>query len=423
VIENFAKTWSFTPARVERPESAGELARIVRAADKVRVMGARHSWSRGIVTHGTAVTLDGMKRVVKIDREARTATVQGGIRLKELIPLLAREGMALSNLGSISEQTLAGAISTATHGTGIAWRCLADQVASLRMIDGRGDERVYRRGQPELDAVVTGLGACGVIFEVELDVVPEFQLHAVTETSRLEKVIATLDERVRAVDHFKLWWLVPSEHAVVFANTRTDAARDDREAVRWFRDELMSVAVYRSLVAVGKLDRARLIPPINRFLTRIVGRRFERTCASPVGFLTPVPPVHRETEWAFDYARAPDILEAYRRMLLADGHTYNFVQEIRFTRADGFWLSPAYGRDSVWLSMYNIARDAPWTDQMRRFEEFARSWGGRPHWGKEATFDRAHLEGQYEKLPEFRALQREHDPRGVFVNGFLERIL
>jgi hypothetical protein len=202
----------------------------------------------------------------------------------------------------------------------------------------------------------------------------------------------------------------------VFANDRTNAPRDDRAAMRWFRDELLSVAGYRALLVVGKLNRQRLIPPINRMLTAQVGKRFERTCQSHVGFLTPAPPVHREAEWAFDAARASELVAAYRDLLVGSGHTFNFIQEVRFSRADELWLSPAYRRDSLWLSLYNIDSDARWRDQLARFEAFARAHGGRPHWGKEATFDPAYLAAQYEQLPAFRALAREHDPERKLVN-------
>src|SRR5436305_359887 len=133
-------------------------------------------------------------------------------------------------------------------------------------------------------------------------------------------LLAHPDALVRGPHHFKLWWLVPADRVIVFRNDRTTAPRDDTAVRRGFRAAVLSVAVYRCLVAVGKRSRARLIPGINRFLTGEVGKRFERTCKSYVGFLTPVPPIHRESEWAFDYAGAHELLAKYREHLLASGH-------------------------------------------------------------------------------------------------------
>jgi L-gulonolactone oxidase len=416
---NYGKNWAFTPADVAYPTSVVELQAVVRRATKVRVMGARHSWSRGIVTGDTLVSLDRMDRILEVDATALRVTVQAGIRLKALIAGLEARGLALANLGSIDEQSLAGALATGTHGTGIAVQCLAAQVERLKLIDGQGDERTIDKTDAAFPAAAVGLGCLGVVHEVTLAVVPAFQMHAITETMRFDDLLAHLDEIVRAHDHFKLWWLVPGERVIVFKNDRTDAARNDSDVTRWFKDELLSVVVYRTLVALGKVDRKRLIPLFNRFLTNEAGKRFDRVCKSHVGFLTPVPPIHREAEWAFDYEGAGALLAAYRDHLLQSGHTFNFVQEIRFTKGDTFWLSPAYGRDSVWLSMYNIDADERWNQQVAAFEAFARQHGGRSHWGKEASFDADYLRTQFTKLDAFREVMLDHDPEGKFVNAWV----
>jgi L-gulonolactone oxidase len=386
-------------------------------------MGSRHSWSPLIVTDATLVSLERMNQVLELDRELLLVRVQAGVTLKQLVAWLDERGLALANLGSITEQTIAGAISTGTHGTGLAFQCLASQVEALALVDGEGVERRYRRGDSAFDAAVVSLGALGVLHELTLRVVPAFQMHAVTDGARFDEVVDRLDEYVRGFDHFKFWWFVPDERVIVYTHQRTTEPRNDSALKRWFKDELLSVVMYRALLAVGKASRAAFIPAINRFLTTEASRRFERVCHSTHGFLTPVPPRHRESEWAFDLAQAKDLLRTWRALLLESGHAYNFIQEVRFTKADPFWLSPAWQRDSVWLSLYNIDADGPWQDQLERFDAFARAHGGRPHWGKEASFEPAHLAAQYGKLGEFRALMREHDPKQKFVNDLLRRAL
>jgi L-gulono-1,4-lactone dehydrogenase len=180
--------------------------------------------------------------------------------------------------------------------------------------------------------------------------------------------------------------------------------------------------VYRTLLVAGHVSKRRLIPAINRFLTREAGRALDRTAPSYIGFLTPIPPIHDEAEWAFPVADAVPILREYRRLLPADGHTYNFIQEIRFSKADDLWLSPGYGRDTMWLSLYNIDR-RNWRAQLAKFEAFARAHGGRPHWGKEATFDRAYLRSQYARLDDFAQLAARLDPEAKFRNSWLDAIL
>ncbi|MCA9520410.1 MAG: FAD-binding protein [Myxococcales bacterium] len=418
-VGNFGETWSFVPARIEQPTTTDELVEIVRGARQLRVMGARHSWSRGIVTEDTLVSLDRMKRILHVDRERLRVRVQAGIRLRDLIGELDALGLALANLGSIDEQSLAGAVCTGTHGTGIGFRCLADQVEGLRLIDGRGDERAIERDDPDFPAVVVGLGAFGVVHEMTLAVVPRFQMHAITESCPFDEVIERLDAFVDGSDHFKFWWFVPNDDAVVFRQRRTDQPRNDSDLKRWFKDEFLGFAVYRAALAVQRLNRRRLVPLTNRILAGEYARRFERICKSHVAFLTPKPPVHRETEWAFDYADAKPLLRDYRKLLLDSGHAYSMPQEVRFTRGDALWASPAYGRDSIWLSMYNIDSEANWNDQLQLFETFARAHGGRPHWGKEATFDTDYLLESLPKLGDFFELIEAYDPDGRFANAWI----
>ena len=235
-------------------------------------------------------------------------------------------------------------------------------------------------------------------------------------------MVEQLDDYVASADHFKLWWLCPNDDAVLYRYNRTELPSNDSALRRWLKDRVIAVAMYRALLNVGHLSGRRWIPVINRFLSREAGRALDRITPSHVGFLTPIPPVHAESEWAFDRTDAKALLREYRRLLPDGGHSYNFIQELRFSKADDLWLSPAYQRDSIWLSLYNIDRKN-WPAQLAKFEAFARAHGGRPHWGKEATFDRAYRRAQYPRLDDFAELAARHDPEGKFRNAWLDEIL
>ncbi|MFN0245345.1 MAG: D-arabinono-1,4-lactone oxidase [Kofleriaceae bacterium] len=421
-VRNWGRNVRFTPRRRVEPRTVDELSKIILESRHVRPVGAAHSWSPAIVTDDTLVSLDRMRAVIAVDRAASQITVQAGIRLRELNRYLDREGLALANLGSIDSQSVAGVIATGTHGTGRDFRCLSSQVARLEMIDGTGRAITFERGQPDHAGAVVGLGALGIVHSVTFDVVEAFQLHDVTNLARFDDVIEQIDENVASADHFKVWWLCPNDDAIVFRFDRTDLPANDSALRRWFKERVFAVAVYRTLLVAGKLSRRRWIPRINRFLGRQAGRPLDRITPSHVGFLTPIPPTHSEAEWAFDLADAKPLLREYRRLLPDGGHTYNFIQELRFSKADDLWLSPAYQRDSIWLSLYNIDRHH-WPAQIAKFEAFARAHGGRPHWGKEATFDREYLRGQYSRLDDFASLAARHDPERKFRNPWLDGIL
>jgi FAD/FMN-containing dehydrogenase len=421
-VRNYGHNVRFAPRRRVAPRSVDELASIIRQSTRVRAVGAAHSWSPAIVTDDTLISLDRMREVISLDRAAMQVTVQGGMRLRELNAYLDGEGLALANLGSIDSQSAAGVIATGTHGTGRNFQCLSTQVARLELIDGRGESVTLARGEPDFAGAVVALGALGVVHAVTFDVVPAFRLHDVTTIAPFAELIERIDDHIASADHVKLWWFAPSEQAVLLRYDRTDRPANDGPVRRWFKEKLIAVAVYRSLVVAGRLSGRRWIPAINRFLTNQAGGALDRIAPSHVAFLTPIPPIHAEAEWAFDLADAKSLLREYRRLLPDDGHTYNFLQEIRFTKADDLWLSPAYHRDSIWLSLYNIDR-AGWPAQLAKFEAFARAHGGRPHWGKQATFDRAYLRGQYERLDDFAALAARFDPARKLANAWLDGIL
>ena len=422
MIRNFGKNLAFTPRRVVHPTTPAELAAVIREAAHVRAVGGAHSWSPAIVTDDTLVSLDRMRAVVSLDRARRQVTVQGGMRLRELNAYLDQHGLALASLGSIDTQAVAGVIATGTHGSGREFRCLSSQVARLELIDGTGTAVTVERGHPDFDGAVVGLGAIGITHAVTFDVVDAFRLHDITCLERFDAVIEHIDEVVASRDHVKIWWFAPSEGAIVFRYRRTDEPANDSATRRFLKDRVLGVAVYRTLLAAGQLSGRRWIPAINRFLTNQAGRPLDRIVPSQVGFLTPTPPIHREAEWAFDLADARTLLRAYRQLLPADHHRYSFLQELRFTRGDDLWLSPAYRRDSIWLSLYNID-PRHWDAQLAKFEGFARAHGGRPHWGKEATFEHAYLRARYPRLDDFAALAARHDPARKFRNAWLDGIL
>lgn len=399
-----------------------ELVATIRGSRKLRAVGAAHSWSPAIVTDDTLVSLERMRRVLRIDRERMQVTVEAGMRLRELNRVLDSHGLALPQLGSIDSQAIGGIIATGTHGSGGRFRCISAQVARLELVDGRGDRVTLQRGDPDFAGAVVALGAVGITYAVTFDVVEAFRLHDRTCLEPFEDVIEAFDAHVADNDHFKVWWLPPDERAIVYRYRRTAEAANDGAVRRFVKERVLSVGIYRVLLALGQLRGRRHIPRINRFLTNEAGRPLDRRVASHIGFLTPLPPVHRETEWAFDLADARPLLREYRRLLPDGGHTYNFIQELRVSAADDLWLSPAYQRDTLWLSVYNVDRRS-WPAQLAKFEAFARAHGGRPHWGKEATFDRAYLRAQYPRFDDFVALARRYDPEGKFRNAWLEELL
>ncbi len=420
-INNWAKNVCVRPRQYLEPRSVDELREIIRSSEKLRVVGSGHSWSEAIVTDDTLVSLKNLREVVEVDAERKQITAQAGIKLFEINYELDKRGLALKNLGSIATQSLAGAIATGTHGTGADFQCLASQVASFKMLDADGREHSFNKADENFYAMLIGLGGFGVIYEMTLDITDAFQLREISVGRDFDNAIGDLDRCLAENDHVKMWWLPPSNDVVQFAYNRTDDAANDSRFRQWFKDEFISVYVYRTLSLAGLINRKKFIPPINRFLTRQITKPLDRIEKSYKVFNVPEPPPHRETEWAFDLADAKNLLREYKKLLATNGFTYNFIQEIRFSKGDDFWLSPAYRRDSIWLGMYNKDR-RDWDKRLNNFESFARDHNGRPHWGKEFTIDARYLAAQYEKFDDFRNLLKRFDSAGKFRNDWLNAI-
>lgn len=419
-LSNWAGNVAIIAPYFAQPSTEEALIHLVRNHRKIRVVGSAHSWNNHFETQELLLSLDNYNKVLNLDRAAKTITVQSGIKLWQLNNFLDKYGLALINLGSINKQSVAGAISTGTHGTGIAFQCLASQVLQFSLILPDGTKRIFEKGTDLFNACVVSLGALGIISEVTLQVTDAFNLKEQTQTYSFDEVIEQLDSLLETNDHFKIWWLPPSKNVVVFTYQRTAESVNDSRFRQFFQDKIISVVGYRALVLVGNLF-PNLRPKINQFLTAQFDKPLNRIEKSYKVFNVPEPPKHRETEWAFDLNNAKAILADYQKLFTQTKHTFNFIQEIRFTKADEFWLSECYGRNTVWIGAYNHF-DAQWANILKDFEAFAQTHNARPHWGKEFSVNKQYLEKQYVKFDDFKRLKNHFDPFQKFSNHLIEQI-
>jgi FAD/FMN-containing dehydrogenase len=420
LFRNWAKNIQFTARHYLQPETEQQLTDIIRTNASIRVVGTGHSWSSVCQTTETLINLDKLNKIISINKTEKTVRVQAGIKLFQLNELLDKEGLALINLGSIAQQSLAGAISTGTHGSGIHFQCLASQVLEFSMILADGEKITVRKGDDLFDAAVISLGCLGVISEMTLQVTDAFNLHDKTFTRNFGEVTDDLHHYLYTTDHFKLWWMPPAEKAVVYTYQRTQEKRNDSRFRQLMNDKILSVLGYRLLVKIGNL-KWKWRRPINTFLTAQMDGPLDRIEKSYKVFNVPEPPLHRETEWAFDVRDAKALLTEYRQLFTDTSFTFNFIQEIRFTKGDNFWLSECYGRDTIWIGAYNH-EDSQWNEILKTFETFALKHKGRPHWGKEFNVRKHELNSAYPKYADFMALRKQMDPQGKFSNPLMEEL-
>lgn len=419
-FQNWAKNVASKVENFYQPENEAEIIEIVKKHDKIRMLGTGHSWSDICKTNEAMINLDLYNKVLHIDKNNKTITVQAGIKLWQLNEILDKAGLALINLGSIDRQSIAGAVSTGTHGTGINFQILGSQIIEFSLIKADGEKIIINKNaQPNLyHASVVNLGALGIISEITLQVTDAFNLHDQTTTRPFDEVIDNLDQYITDNDHFKLWWLPPAKDIIVFRYRRTQEPTNDSKIRQFIRDRLLSVYVYRICVFIAEIFPF-LAKTINRLLTWDMKGPLDRIEKSHKVYIVPEPPLHRETEWTFDLKQAKEILREYKSLIIKKN--LNFIQEIRFTKGDDFWLSASYQRNSMWLGLYAYNHEK-WETLLPEFEEFAKKYNGRPHWGKEFSKDKNYLQEQYPKYQDFIQLKQKLDPEKKFENEYIEKI-
>jgi FAD-linked oxidoreductase len=415
---NWSRGQTCVPAEHVRPGSRAELAEAVARGRGVRVAGAGHSFSGGVPTDGTLLSLDRLDRVLDVDRASGLVRAEAGIALHRLVRELAAHGLALPNLGDIDAQSLAGALITGTHGTGVKLGNLASGVEAMELVLADGSELTIDGGD-ELRAARVGLGALGVIAAVTLRCVPSFRLHAVDAPQPLEEVLDSLDEHVDGNDHFELFTFPHSPLALTRTNNRTDAPPTPRRPrLEWLQDVVLDNHVFGIFNRVARRV-PRMIPRLNRLAGGAASRR-DRVAESFDVFASPRLVRFEEMEYALPRARAAEAVRAARAIL--ERHPVSFPIELRFSAGDDALLSPAHARDTAFVAVH-VFEGMDFETPFREVEAVMRGWDGRPHWGKRSFLGAGELAPRYPRWADFAAIRERLDPERRFVNAWVERTL
>lgn len=422
---NWAGEQRCAPHALIRPRSEEEVCAAVaraRAEDRsVRVAGSGHSFTDIACTDGLLLHLGAMARVLDADPATGLVRVQAGITLHELGQALAARGLAMENQGDIDRQSLAGALATATHGTGLRFRNLSAQVAGMRLVTGDGSA-VEVTDADTLQAARVGLGCLGVVTEVTLRCVPLFTLRRVDEPRPLAAVLSSLDELAERSDHFEFYVFPYTDVALVRETERCGELepRPPGKARLWLEE----VALPNVAVGVaGRLGRARpgLIPRLNRALVRAAGRT-ERIDRSARVYASRRDVRFTEMEYALPREAGE---EAVRRVLATIERRalpVGFPLELRLVAGDDAHLSTAHGRETAYVAVHQFA-GMEFETYFRAVERIMDDYGGRPHWGKRHYQSAATLAPRYPRWDAFQAVRARLDPEGRFSNDYVERVL
>ncbi|MFG2148351.1 D-arabinono-1,4-lactone oxidase [Streptomyces sp. NPDC048696] len=424
---NWAGNVTARPVREVSPASAAEVAAVVRRAAedglKVKAVGTGHSFTTAAATDGVLIRPDLLTGIREIDRTAMTVTVEAGTPLKRLNAVLAREGLSLTNMGDIMEQTVAGATATGTHGTGRESASIAAQITGLELVTADGSLLTCSaKENPEVFAAARiGLGALGVVTAITFAVEPEFLLTAREEPMTFDRVTGDFDELFAENEHFEFYWFPHTGNCNTKRNNRSAGpAAPPGRVSGWVEDELLSNGVFQVACSLGRAVPAT-IPAIARISSRALSARTYTDIPYKV-FTSPRRVRFVEMEYAVAREAVVDVLREVRALVDRSGLRVSFPVEVRTAPADDIALSTASGRDTAYIAVH-MYKGTPYQAYFTAVERIMTAHGGRPHWGKVHTRDAEYFAAAYPRFGEFTALRDRLDPERRFANAYLRRVL
>jgi FAD-linked oxidoreductase len=424
---NWAGDQVCSPFERRQPASSEELAEVVATAStagrKISVPGSGHSFTEAAMTDGTMIDVGALSGVLEADRSSRLVKVGAGTVLADLNHRLHELGLAMENLGDIDRQTVAGAISTGTHGTGAKLRNISSQVVAMELVlaDGSVCELTAEDDPELLRAARVSIGALGAISSVTLRCVPAFTLHRVDSPAPREEVFESFQERADAHEHFELFTFPYADSALVLERNRTEGPpRPRSRAATFLNDIVLENWALEAVSAAGKA-MPRAIPSLSRFAAWLASGSTSTDRSDRI-FANERRVRFTEMEYGVPREHGPEAARRVIEWIRSNRYPVFFPIEMRVTAGDDALLSPSHERDTAYIAVHQY-RGMEWRPYFEAVEAIMNEYGGRPHWGKRHFQTEATLAERYPRWADFQAAREQLDPGHTFTNEYAERVL
>jgi len=413
-FSNWAGNYTYGATQIHQPETIEQIQDLVYRSHKIKALGSRHSFNDIADSPGDLISLKHFDKILNLDREHSTVTVEAGVRYGELCRWLDGEGFALHNLASLPHISVAGACATATHGSGDRNGNLATAASALEVITANGELLSISSGSDNFEGAVVGLGGLGIVTKITLNVSPSFQMQQdVYENLPLSQLENHFDE------------LTSSGYSVSFFTEWREGIINQVWLKRHIPD---GVAIQAEPELFGARLATKHLHPIGALSAEncteqmgVCGPWFERLPHFRLEF-TPSSGEELQSEYILPRHHA---IEAFHVIDQLREYIYPLIliSEIRTIAADNHWMSTCYGHDSVaihftWKKDWDSVKQV-----LPMIEDGLAQFEARPHWGKLFTMESSRLKSLYQKLPEFRELLQHYDPQGKFRNAFLDKYI
>ena len=421
-MKNWSQYIQWTPENILYPESELAIQQIVQGAleqsKHIRVIGSGHSFTPLCKTKGILVSLDNYQGLISVDKEKCQATVKAGTKLSTLGNLLFEQGMAMENLGDIDVQSIAGTISTGTHGTGVNFGTISTQVIALKFVNGKGEivECSNKKNKELFKAAQVSLGALGIISEITLQCIPAYRLELQNQKENLHDVLATLKERNENNRNFEFYWFPYTATAWTKTSNIASDQPDKVNLFNYFSEYVLENYAFKLLC-----EWAYRFPSKNKWVSEISAATISnvrKVYHSHKVYATQRLVKFNEMEYNVPVEAHEEVLKEIVKMVNKKKFDIHFPIENRFVKGDDIYLSPAYQRHAAYIACHAYNKKDP-KPYFKALEDIFRAYRGRPHWGKMHTLTAKDIANLYPEWELFLKYRRKQDPDNVFVNEYL----
>ncbi len=423
------KNWSgnvqWSPASIALPNTEEAIQQLVVQAKKehkhIRMIGTGHSFTPLCRTDEVLLSMDNYQGLVSVDKTTNRVTVKAGTKLHRLGELLYKQGLAMENMGDIDRQSIAGTISTGTHGTGTAFGTISTQVKAIRFVNGLGEiVDCSEEQQPGLfKAAQVSLGALGVITQITLQCVPAYKLELINEKKKLSEVLNNYAQINQSNRNFEFYWFPNTEYVMTKTSNLADGKADKTGLPTFFQEYLLENMAFKLLC-----EYAHLFPSKNKwvsdFTAQVVGTS-RKVFHSHKVYATPRLVKFNEMEYNVPIDAYEEVMKEVVKCIDQHNFPVHFPIENRFVKKDDIYLSPAYGRDSAYIACH-VYYKKPYEAYFKALEDIFKAYDGRPHWGKLHTLEAGELAKRYPRFDDFLQHRAQQDPHQIFISSYLKTL-
>lgn len=418
-MKNWAGNLKFNPKTIYSPKSKTEIQECVRETISqkrtLRTRGSGHSWTGLIASDDNFLHLDNYQGVLNVDTAKKQITAKTGTKLVSFGHEGFISGLALPNQGDIDRQSLAGALSTGTHGTGRELQSMANQIKSVTFINGLGEEVTIDSNSPEIDGAKVSLGALGVATEMTIQMEESYRLRVEAFPESIERALEQFEERLKTNRHLEMFFFPLGDWTITKIMNKTHEAPIERGLIHRLNESVVENWLYTQMNRIAGVTG--LYSGIDRIMQKCVSHT-KLIDWSHRAFPTPRDFKFKEMEYAIPVHEFKNALREIQKKVKERGFKTLMPVEIRFVKRDSLWLSPCYERDCVYFAFHTyISEDH--REYFKDMELIMRAYGGRPHWGKMHSLKAKDFSDLYPKFHDFLILREKFDPNGVFLNRHL----